>query len=89
MSNRGNPAKDDRSRSHVNVPPLLECSPLSVAEVLFRTAPENRNRQNRTVKFGSVLFSPNNSWSCSVLGSDIWEDIQNRVQTGSNRTEYI
>ena len=43
----------------------------SVAEVLFRTAPENQNRQNRTVKFGSVLFSPRNSWSCSVLGSYI------------------
>ena len=58
----------------------------SVAEVLFRTAPENQNRQNRTVKFSSVLFSPRNSWSCSVLGSYIWEDIQNRVRTGSNRT---
>jgi len=43
----------------------------SVAEVLFRTAPENQNRQNRTVKFGSVLFGPNNSWSCLVLGSYI------------------
>ena len=58
----------------------------SVAEVLFRTAPENQNRQNWTVKFGSVLFSPRNSWSCSVLGSYIWEDIQNRVWTGLNRT---
>ena len=44
---------------------------ISVTEVLFRTAPENQNRQNRTVKFGSVLFGPNNSWSCSVLGSYI------------------
>ena len=43
----------------------------SVAKVLFRTAPENQNRQNRTVKFGSVLFSSRNSWSCSVLGSYI------------------
>ena len=33
----------------------------SVAEVLFRTAPENRNWQNRTIKFGSVLFSSGNS----------------------------
>ena len=59
---------------------------LSVAEVLFRTALENQNRQNQTVKFGSVLFSPRNSWSCLVLSSYIWEDIQNQVQTGSNRT---
>ena len=58
----------------------------SVAKVLFRTAPENQNRQNQTIKFGSVLFSPRNSWSCSVLGSYIWEDIQNRVRTGSNWT---
>ena len=58
----------------------------SVAEVLFRTAPENQNRQNQTVKFGSVLFSPRNSWSCSVLSSYIWEDIQNQVRTSSNRT---
>ena len=47
------------------------CLLSSVAEVLFRTSPENQNRQNRTVKFGSVLFSPRNSWSCSVLGSYI------------------
>ena len=53
--------------------PPQQCEPnlYSVAEVLFRTAPENQNRQNRTVKFGSVLFSPRNSWSCSVLGSYI------------------
>ena len=50
---------------------LVSVLQISVAEVLFRTAPENQNRQNRTVKFGSVLFSPSNSWSCSVLGSDI------------------
>ena len=64
----------------------LFCLMNSVAKVLFRTAPENQNRQNRTVKFGSVLFTPRNSWSCSVLSSYIWEDIQNRVWTSSNRT---
>ena len=62
------------------------CDGISVAEVLFRTAPENQNQQNWTVKFGSVLFGSSNSWSCSVLGSHIWEDVQNRVRTGSNRT---
>ena len=59
---------------------ILQSPSTSVAEVLFRTAPENQNRQNRTIKFGSVLFSPRNSWSCSVLGSYIWEDIQNRFE---------
>ena len=58
----------------------------SVAEVLFRTAPENQNWQNQTIKFSSVLFSLRNFWSCSVLGSYIWEDIQNRVWTSLNRT---
>ena len=55
-------------------------------KVLFRTAPENQNQQNQTIKFSSVLFSSGNSWSCLVLGSHIWEHIQNRVQTSSNRT---
>ena len=37
---------------------LTPLNMVSVAEVLFRTALENQNRQNRTVKFGSDLFSP-------------------------------
>ena len=59
-----------RGRSK-KVPQRVVVTRCSVAEVLFRTAPENQNRQNRTVKFGSVLFSPRNSWSCLVLGSYI------------------
>ena len=61
----------------------------SVAKVLFRTAPENWNWQNRTVKFSSVLFSSGNSWSCSVLGSYIWEDIQNRTLTDTISAENM
>src|SRR5277367_3980006 len=57
---------------------------ISVAEVRFRTASENRIGQNRTVKFGSVQFRF--CWFWRKFGSQFWhlgiqpEPVQDRFE---------
>jgi hypothetical protein len=72
---------DDCTVSMHEGPKVRKSIPPSVAEVRSGTAAENRNRLNRTVKFGPVRFRFSGSGHGSVLGSQNSPKFPNRLRT--------